>query len=173
MAKIVNVLDKIINFMAFVSGGLVLILMFLTTYHVGARYLFHKPPPWTIEVSEYLLATYAFLGAAWVLKKGGHVKVDLVYRFLDPKKQRILSIISNFIAAISCLVIMVFGSRITGQYLLNDIQTAKVLLFPAFILIIFIPLGFLFLSAQFIMEAIKSFINLNKGNYDITGDIEE
>lgn len=162
MNKIEGTLDKIQDVLAFASGTLVAILMLLMVYLVGARYIFHKPPPWGIEVSEYMLAIYTFLGAAWLLRKGGHVKVDLILRLLSTRKQVILNIITSVIGAIVCLLIFIFGINVTLIYLQTNVRTPNVLVFPSFILIIFIPICFLLLLLQFIREAYHYYVSLKQ-----------
>ncbi len=157
-----RILDKITGSLAFVSGGLVALLMLLMVYLVGARYIFQKPPPWGIEISEYVLATYTFLGAAWLLKRGGHVRVDLVLRRINEHSQTAFNIINSIIGAVICLIILIFGVLVTINYIQIGARTPNVIVFPSFILICFIPIGFLFLFLQFIRETYRAIIKLNK-----------
>ena len=164
MTKIVSVFNWATNVLAFFAGILLVCLMLITTYLVGARYIFHKPPPWAIEVSEHMLAIYAFFAAAWLLKRGGHVNVDLVVRQFSPKKQVILSVICSILGAIICLVIFIFGIYSTHKYFIEDVYTRTVLNFPMWILIITIPIGFFFLSGQFIIDAYNKLLTLRERN---------
>ena len=162
MKKVVDAIYKAINALAFFSGFLVVCLMLVTVYLVGARYIFSKPPPWAIEISEHMLAFYAFLSAAWLLRKGGHVKLDLVVSRLSPNKQVFLNFATSTMGTIVCLIIFVFSVDTARLYFLENVQTQTVLNFPSFILISVIAISFFFLSAQFIIETCKIYTNFGK-----------
>ena len=40
---------------------------------------FNRPPLWTVEMAQFLLAAYYILGGAYTLQLGSHVRMDLLY----------------------------------------------------------------------------------------------
>ncbi|MEH6834911.1 MULTISPECIES: TRAP transporter small permease [Falsihalocynthiibacter] len=50
---------------------------------------------WITEFTEYLLMLSTFFGAPWLLHAHGHVKVDILPRYLSPAKARRLEVIAN------------------------------------------------------------------------------
>jgi len=112
-----------------------------------------------------MLAAYAFLSAARLLKKGGHVKVDIVVRQLSTRTQAILNIATSSIGAIVCLIIFISGVNTTRQYIIDNVQTQTILNFPSFILISLIPIGFFFLTMQFIFDVHGICISLKNKEY--------
>ena len=69
--------------MAFLAGTLLVGAVLIVSLEICMRYFFRRPQVWTVEVCEYILFILAFLGAPWLLKKGGHVSVDIVVERLE------------------------------------------------------------------------------------------
>lgn len=68
-----------LNFYVSVVGMALLIpLMLLTTGDVVGRSFFRKPIPGSFELSEFILAVFILLGAAYTQQVKGHVGVDFV-----------------------------------------------------------------------------------------------
>ena len=152
LEKARTVFDHIIDSLASVSGVIVLGIMFIMTYEVIMRYFFRKAPTWAIEVTEYGLFLLAFLGAAWLLKLGRHIRVDVVVNQLGAKAQTLFSIVTSIVGAIICLVITWFGIDATLDYLHRSVMMERVLVFPKYTLLLFIPLGCFMLAIQFLRQ---------------------
>ena len=70
LVKFFKVIDRISTYLAYIASFILFCLMLLTLYAIAMRFLFRDPPGWDIEISEYMLIYIAFLGTAWLLKKG-------------------------------------------------------------------------------------------------------
>ncbi|RPJ10637.1 MAG: TRAP transporter small permease, partial [Deltaproteobacteria bacterium] len=85
----------------YVSGvGMVFLvpLMLLTTGDVISRGFFNKPIPGTMELSEYILAVFILLGAAYTQQVKGHVGVDFLTPRLSPHIQVACEIITTVLS---------------------------------------------------------------------------
>lgn len=153
LEKARTVFDRITDSLASVAGAIVLGIMLIMCYEVIMRYFFRNAPPWAIEVTEYGLFLLAFLGAAWLLKLGRHIRVDVVVNLLGIKSQTLLGIVTCILGAIICLVITGFGVDATLDYFHRNVMMERVLIFPKYTLLLFIPLGCFLLSVQFLREA--------------------
>jgi TRAP-type C4-dicarboxylate transport system permease small subunit len=78
--------------------SLLIPLMLLTTGDVIGRGFFRKPIPGTFELSEYILATFILLGAAYTQQKKGHVGVDFVTSRLSPHLRTTCQIITTLLS---------------------------------------------------------------------------
>lgn len=65
--------DFIIEGMAVLAGVILLGITFLVTGAALVRYLGFRAPIWTLQYTEYGLLWSTFLGAAWLLREGGHI----------------------------------------------------------------------------------------------------
>lgn len=68
-------------------GVLLFLAMLEVIADVTGRYLFANPVPGTLEIGESLLAFVIFLSLAYVLIRGGHIRVTLFTERLPPKWQ--------------------------------------------------------------------------------------
>lgn len=66
-------------------------------YDVIARSLFRMTNSWVTEVTMYLMAYITFVGAAYALKEGSHVKVDMFVLSLKSSVRRWVKIVSNLL----------------------------------------------------------------------------
>jgi len=109
MVNMSRLLNCIISKMAMVSGFLILFIMFSICTEVAMRQILNKPLMWTVEISEYLQVYITFLGAAWVLRKDGHVRLDVLLNNIGSDKRKILYCLSSVIGALTVLLISFFS----------------------------------------------------------------
>src|SRR5262245_9745704 len=78
-----------------IIGALILIMtveIAIGSFGIGSR-------PWLIEVAEYLLCGGTFLAAPWVLRRGAHVRIDIVLTALPRHISRRLE---QFVDLLGC-----------------------------------------------------------------------
>jgi TRAP-type C4-dicarboxylate transport system permease small subunit len=68
------------------------VLAFVVSYQVFTRYVLNDAAGWTEEIARYLLIAITFLGGAMAVRRGTHIQVDFVYRFLPSKAGRVLAL---------------------------------------------------------------------------------
>ena len=94
-----------INYIVCAIGmAMIIPLMLLTFADVMLRGFFNKPIPGSFELSQYILAIFILLGAAYTQQVKGHVGVDFVTSRLSPRLrvacEIITTLLSLFIIAI-------------------------------------------------------------------------
>ena len=72
--------------------GVFWILAFVVFYQVFTRYVMNDAAGWTEEIARYLLVAVTFLGGAMAVRRGTHIQVDFVYRFLPNAAGRALQV---------------------------------------------------------------------------------
>jgi len=152
-----NIYEKIITFMSLIAGILLAFLMLAISYAVFMRYIFSMPVPWITEVSSYILLFITFLGAPRLLMKDGHVRVDIVTKNLKGRKKIMLDVTTSALGAFICLVIFYYGTLVSVDYCIRDVQLMNILTMPKYLLIAVIPLGSLFLTIEFTRRGIIFF----------------
>ena len=151
LEKSASIFDRIISILAFMAA----IIIIFTTLIVGTdtilRYFLHQPLVWVFETTEYLLLYMTFLGAAWVLKKDGHVRVDILLNQLNQKTRIIFGIITSIIGIVICGVLALYGAQVTWDYFVRNVEATKSLLdFPYAPVLAIIPVGSFLLLLQFV-----------------------
>ncbi len=83
-----------IEWLSEMSGRVVswicIVLIFVVTYDVAARYLFNAPTVWSYDLGYMIGGTLMVLGGGYTLLHGGHVRVDVLYARLSTKVQLIV-----------------------------------------------------------------------------------
>ena len=134
------------------------------------RYFLNRPLVWVVELTEYGLLYVSFLGAAWLLRKGGHVQVDIIIDRLDDRWRRRCAIFSSAIGLVVSLLLTVFGAVATYDHLVRGVYKPTVLEFPTGVVLAAVPLGSLFLTARFMILLLEQLIPLEQ---DRPGDNKE
>jgi TRAP-type C4-dicarboxylate transport system permease small subunit len=102
-----------------------------------------------VEISEYALLWITFLGAAWVLRHGGHVRVDILLQYLSPAALRVCGLFSSATGVAITLVLLVFGADATWTAYLRGAFKPTGTDVPTWTILIVIPLGALLLFFRF------------------------
>jgi len=145
----IKVLDYVNNSFSAFSGFLVVFAAIAVCVGVITRSIGH-PIGWIVEVTAFILFCICFLVAAWVLKKEGHVVIDVVIKRLSPRNQSMCHIVNSIICALICLVIFIDSTKVTRDYIISNETVVSVLEPPKWILFIVVPIGSFLLFFQFI-----------------------
>lgn len=161
-SKIYAVFNQAINFFAILGGVLIVLMMLIIAAEVVMRYFFNRPIFWAEEICSYGLLYVTFLGATWVLRGDGHVKLDMVLLHLKPRSQAMAILISSILGAIICLVITWYGTLSTWEHFKMGYEIPSLLSPPKALILAIIPLGSLALFIQFLGKICEHLRTWNK-----------
>lgn len=147
-SKITAMFDQILDGAAILAASMLMFVMLSMVAEVIMRYYFHSPLIWVVEVSETILLFTAFLGAAWLLRGEGHVRVDLALNFLPPKTRTILDVFTSIVAAFCCAVVVWYGVTATWDSFVRGSFEPTSLEIPSAYILFIIPVGALLLFIQ-------------------------
>ncbi len=142
--------DALVTACAVAAAGLLGFVTFSISYAILARAVGWEMPIWTVQFNEYALLWTTFLGAAWVLRRGGHVNIDLLVRRLSPKGQRFASGLHRFLGAGVCGVLALFTGTMVWDHYRRGVVDVQAVDVPKALVLVVIPLGFALLAAQFL-----------------------
>lgn len=157
-----TIIDRIIDLMAFVAGGLLVAAVFIVCFEILMRYFVQRPQVWTVEICEYILFGIAFLGAPWLLKKGGHVSIDIVMSRFGSGGQRCLAIFSGVSGALTSAVICYFSLLTAWNSYLSGVVVTKTLTIPKHYFLFMIAFGYFFLFLEFSRQSFRYFRDLSR-----------
>lgn len=100
------------------AAGAIFLLMFLAAIQVVSRKLFNMPIPGYIDYAEQSIAIFAFMGAAYCQRLGGHVRMELV---LDRFRGRMLWLL-ELITAIAAFIIIAILAKYSFDHFLRAWQ---------------------------------------------------
>lgn len=112
------------------------------------------------EFTVYWLIFIVFFGIAYTLRKGGHVKVDVLVRLLPRRAKEILAIITNFMG----LVIIIYLTWRTAQWFQSGLEyeirssfPSNILLWPVYLVI---PVGLAFMGLEMLRQIYYSIMGV-------------
>ncbi len=153
---------KITHALCYISMGALLGLMFLGAADVIARYLFNMPIKIAYGMSEGMLVVIVFLGWAYTLSVGGHVRVDTFVSRLPLKAQATMGVITSFVA-------LVIFSLMTWRSALKAIASSKgyevidVINIPVYPFQLLVSVGCFVLCLELIIQMFHFMATFRKG----------
>jgi TRAP-type C4-dicarboxylate transport system permease small subunit len=88
-----------------ISGIGIFVLVILVVNDVVMRYAFNRPTSWGLEISEYLMLYFAFIGFAYTLLVDRHVRVDLLLGNLPQRVQTGLRVFESLAGLFFCVLL--------------------------------------------------------------------
>ena len=158
--KMTPIFDRTVGLLALLGCLSLVFIMLIVNAEVVMRYLLNRPILWATQITEYGLLWLTFLGTAWLLRKEGHVKMDIVLSQLNPKTQSVLNIITSIIGAVACLTLAWYGTQITWQYFQEGRRELSILSFALAPIMVIIPIGAFLLFVQFLRRTYGYFLGL-------------
>jgi TRAP-type mannitol/chloroaromatic compound transport system permease small subunit len=93
---------------------LVLVLGGVLLASTISRLVLGAPFNWALEMSQFLLSAYYLLGGAYATQMGAHVRMDLLYTRLSPKRQAVTDAITILFVIFYLVVLFAGGLSSTG-----------------------------------------------------------
>ena len=112
LKKFVTAIEWVSLWAGKLSAYLTLPVVFVVSYEIIARYVFHRPTIWAVETMIYGCAVIYVMAAAWALLDGRHVKIDMVYEKFSLRRRALLDSIT-FVFFALYIGMMVWA---TGKY---------------------------------------------------------
>lgn len=145
-------IEKFEKFVACASVSVMAILVFV---NVIARFIFNSPLAVADEMSCYLFVLMSFMGTAIAARRKAHLGLTIVTDKLSPSAARKVQVLMYLIAAMFCLLIVVFGiEMVMSQYTLG--QETATMQWPEWIYGLFVPVGAAFALLAFLSVAVKT-----------------
>lgn len=155
MKTIGAVFDKILVGLFWIAGALLIFSTVGTCVDVILRYWFNRPIHWMLEITEYIMLYIPFLGAAWVLKEDGHIRVDILVNHFSDRTRGWLNLITSGVGGLVMLTYTVFGGQVTVDYCKRGIPSLESLKTPMFLILMIIPIGGFFFTTQFFRQMLS------------------
>ena len=149
MKKENSLFDRIISVPFAIAAVLIFFMMLSVTSGVLIRYFRGRPVSELFELTEYGLLFVTFLGAAWVLKKEGHARMDLLLVALNERNRALLNMVTSCICGILWGVIAWFGIKVTYDNFKIGFYLNTMLGPPLYPILAVIPVGSFLLFVQF------------------------
>ena len=145
--KVIDFCMKVLSLIAAIALGFLLLGI---CYSTLSRVAFNKPLTNLVEYSTYSLVYVTFFGAPEILKKKGHINLDIITTMISEKANRVLSMVVNIAGALISAVITYYGALVAIDNFVNNIKIMDSMGTPQYLLTATIPIGMFFMTVQFI-----------------------
>jgi TRAP-type mannitol/chloroaromatic compound transport system permease small subunit len=160
LEKFVRVIDGLSDKIGHAVGWMTTLMVIIVFYDTVMRYAFNKGNVALQELEWHLFAIVFLIGAAYTLKDGGHVRVDILYVNLSERTKAWIDFLVIFIFLIPFSIMVILSTRgfIMNSWAIREISPDPGGLPARYILKAMIPLGFSLLIVQGLSEAAKNFM---------------
>lgn len=148
--KAVRFFDRVVDLLAALAGVLIILAMLIVAFEIVMRYFLDRPQIWVMDVTETILLYFTFLATAWLLKKDGHVKMDLVVNRLNQRTQVLLNIITSILGVVISWALVWYGAQVTWDHFQRGVYIPTPLRLPTAPVLVIIPIGSFLLLLQFL-----------------------
>ena len=157
------IIEKVADFLGYVSGWLVPAMMLLVAVEVFMRYVLHDPAMVADEFSAYMLVGLSYLSLAYTWRQGGHVRITLLVNRLPVH-------VASWIRLCVLIMIFIFMIGITHARWEMIVYARQInlrsdtwLTFPLFWPQLTVFIGFLLLTLTLPLEIVRVFIKIRAG----------
>ena len=87
----------------------VMVMTLGVSYEVFVRYILRAPTVWAFDISYMMYGTAFMLGGAYTLSRDAHVRADIFFRLMSPRKQATLELILYFLFFFPGILALIFA----------------------------------------------------------------
>lgn len=143
---------------------ILLCLVGVVVYGVGARYLFGNPTVWDFETSIFIYGACLVLPMGYTLYHKGHVRVEIFSQRLPPRGQAILMSINYVVFALPIIMVIILtGPDFVGASWALRETTTSPWAPPIYPLKATLPVGAFLLLLQVLADLSRQIIFAVKG----------
>jgi len=107
---------------------------------------------WSNEISEAMLYLVTMLTAPWLLRRGQHIRVDILLRMVPKRVGWVFEWVTDTVGLACCLVIAFYGARAALASYKAGSMSIKTLITPEWWLLSVLPVAFLALSLEMLFR---------------------
>lgn len=152
MTKLSTHFGRLFDLLAALAALLLLAMVLLVTADIVLRNVARAGFPWANEVTEYALYLVTLLTAPWLLRRGQHVRIDMMLVLIPPRAAWLCEAVADTIGFAASLVLIWYGTAMTLQSARLSSLTIKNLVFPEWWLLWPLPVCFVLIALEFIFR---------------------
>jgi TRAP-type C4-dicarboxylate transport system permease small subunit len=152
MARLSRAYGALLDALVVIAALMVLAMALM----IGADVLFRNiragSIAWSNEVSEYILYLATVLSAPWLLRRGMHIRVDILLRALPRRVAYAMEWIAD-VGGLACSLYFVwYGTRVAWQSYAPGAISLKTLVMPEWWMLAVMPAAFVLVAIEFVFR---------------------
>ena len=152
MTRLSFMFGRLFDALAVLAALTLLAMVVAVTGDIVVRNLTRGGFLWANEVSEYSLYLITLLTAPWLLRRGQHIRLDLILVLLPNRVAWLIEAASDIVGLTVSLVLVRYGFAMTYDSWRIGSITIKNLVFPEWWLLAPLPATFALLAIEFVFR---------------------
>jgi TRAP-type transport system small permease protein len=143
---------RLFDVLAFVAALMLLAMVAIVTADIVLRNVGGSGFAWANEISEYALYLMTLLTAPWLLRRGQHVRLDIILAVVSARMAWLMEALGDALGFAVSLALVRYGMAMTVDSARIGAITIKNLVFPEWWLLAPLPLTFALLAIEFVFR---------------------
>ncbi|MBR0554519.1 TRAP transporter small permease [Ciceribacter sp. L1K23] len=148
----IRVVGNMSRALAVVSTAMIIAAMLVVCQMILLRYVFRLPTIWQTDFVVFSATSAMFIGAPYVLLKGGHVGVDVVEMLLADRARARLRLVGSFLGLLFCVLMLAATWIQFHEAWLGNWKHSSVWAPPLWVPLLSLPIGFAMLCLQYVAQ---------------------
>jgi TRAP-type C4-dicarboxylate transport system permease small subunit len=152
MQRLSTAFGRLLEALAVLAAAILFAMVAVVTADIVLRNLTRFGILWANEVSEYALYGMTLLTAPWLLRRGQHIRLDLVLIMLPRRAVWLIEAAADLVGFAVCLALVRYGAIMAYDSFRIGAITIKNLIFPEWWLLAPLPICFALLALEFVFR---------------------
>jgi TRAP-type transport system small permease protein len=153
MTRLSTIFGKLFDALATIAALILLAMVVTVTADIVLRNTVRGGGiSWANEVSEYSLYLMTLLTAPWLLRRGQHVRLDIILTLVPARVAWLMEAVGDLLGFAVSVVLIRYGFAMTYDSWRLGAITIKNLVFPEWWLLAPLPVVFALLAVEFIFR---------------------
>jgi TRAP-type transport system small permease protein len=152
MTRLSAIFGRVFDALAVAAALILLAMVVVVTADIMLRNTTRGGFAWANEVSEYALYLMTLLTAPWLLRRGQHVRLDIILTLVPPRVAWLMEAAGDALGFCVSVVLVRYGFAMTADSARLGAITIKNLVFPEWWLLAPLPAAFALLAIEFVFR---------------------
>jgi TRAP-type C4-dicarboxylate transport system permease small subunit len=152
MTRLSAAFGRLFDALAVAAALMLFAMVAIVTADVALRNVIGAGISWANEISEYALYVMTLLTAPWLLRRGQHVRLDIVLTFVPARMAWLMEAVGDGLGFAVSVVLVRYGFAMTVDSWRLGAITIKNLVFPEWWLLALLPATFALLAVEFVFR---------------------
>jgi TRAP-type transport system small permease protein len=152
MTRLSAMFGRLLDALAMAAALILLAMVAIVTADIVLRNSTGGGFAWANEVSEYALYLMTLLAAPWLLRRGQHVRLDIILTLVPARVAWLMEAAGDALGFCVSVVLVRYGLAMTADSARLGAITIKNLVFPEWWLLAPLPATFALLAIEFVFR---------------------
>jgi TRAP-type C4-dicarboxylate transport system permease small subunit len=152
MAALAKSYERVLEASGLVAALLVFAMTALIVADVALRNFFNTTLPASVELTEYAMFYASTFAAPWLLKRGQHIRIDVLITRVPPVVGWAMEIASDLIGLVLSLLMAWYGTWMVTRSMTGGTLVVKNLIFLEWYVLWPLPVMFVLLAIEFVFR---------------------